>query len=196
MKLKKFLAGVGTLCLVLTLLLPLQVHAQENTGSTTITTRVPDTHIVLLDIGEHGSVFIGGKTYTSKDKQVEVSRLAEQTYIIQPGKGWQIETVLYGQVGTEEQVMLSKDTFTAPAINSNDNKLTVTFQKNSVSNGANKENTDTPDKYNQTGINAKTGDTANIFLWFALIGVSGLGVFILIRYNHKRQINYEEYSDN
>ena len=180
MKWKRFLAGVGTLCLGLSLFLPLQVRAQENTGSTAIKTTVPDAHIVLLDIGEHGSVLINDRTYTAKDEQVEVARLAEQTYIIQPDEGWQIEQVKYGQEGVQETVKVSKGAFTAPAICSDDNKLTVTFQKNSA-NG----DTDTPDKGGQTspqtGTGVKTGDTVNFILWLSLLGGSGGAVLILRR---------------
>lgn len=185
MKWKRFLAGVGTLCLGLSLFLPLQVRAQENTGSTAIKTTVPDAHIVLLDIGEHGSVLINDKTYTAKDEQVKVARLAEQTYNIQPDEGWQIEQVKYGQEGVQETVKVSKGAFTAPAICSDDNKLTVTFRKNSANGGTDTEDTDTPDKGGQTspqtGTGVKTGDTVNFILWLSLLGGSGAAVLILRR---------------
>lgn len=208
LKLKRFLAGVGTLCLVLSLLLPLQVHAQGSTGSTTIKTTVPDTHIVLLDIGEHGSVLINDKVCTSEDKQVEVARLAEQTYIIQPDKGWQIESVWYGQMDAQETVKLSEDTFTAPAIYSDENKLTVTFRKSSAgggtdTDGTGTEGTDTEGKDTegtdtegkdaegtadkdgqsaaQTGTGVKTGDTFRLIMWLPLLGISGVTALILRR---------------
>lgn len=198
LKLKRFLAGVGTLYLVLSLFLPLQVHAQGSTGSMTIKTTVPDTHIVLLDIGEHGSVLINDKTCTSEDKQVEVARLAEQTYIIQPDKGWQIESVRYGQMGAQETVKLSGDTFTAPAIYSDENKLTVTFRKSPAGGGTDTEGTGTEgtdtegkdtegtaDKDGQsaaqTGTGVKTGDTFRLIMWLPLLGISGVTALMLRR---------------
>lgn len=175
MKLKKFLAGVGALLLCSALLLPVPAQAADQSeGVTTITTRVPDTHTVLLEIGEHGSVLIGGKTYTSKDKQVEVARLAEQTYTIQPDKGWQVEQVKYGQKGALEAVKLTDNSFTAPAVNSDDNKLTVTFKKGSAGGGTDKPTT--PDKGGGTGV--KTGDNAPILLWgtVAVIALAGIAL--------------------
>lgn len=174
MKLKKFLSSVGTLCLILTLFLPLQVHAQEHTGSTTIKTTVPDTHIVLLDIGEHGSVRIGDKTYTSKDKQAEIARLAEQSYTIQSDKGWQVEQVKYGQKDALETVKLTDNAFTAPAVNSNDNQLTVTFKKDPAGSG-----TDKPDSSGSTGV--QTGDDTNIAGLSLLLLFSMMAVILLAR---------------
>lgn len=180
MKLKKFLSGVGTLCLILTLFLPLQVHAQEHTGSTTIKTTVPDTHIVLLDIGEHGSVFINGKTYISKDKQAEVARLAEQTYTIQPDKGWQVEQVRYGQKDALEAVKLTDNAFTAPALNSNDNQLRVTFKKDPAGSG-----TDKPGSGGSTGV--QTGDSTNIALYGMAMAFSFFLSAVLIHYRQQKR---------
>lgn len=166
MKLKKFLSGIGALLLCSALLFPVPTQAaDESEGVTTITTKVPDTHTVLLDIGEHGSVRIDDKTYTSKDKQAEVARLAEQTYTIQPDKGWQVEQVKYGQKEAPEAIKLTDNAFTAPAVNSNDNKLVVHFTK--VSAGEN--NTHKPNGNGNTGV--QTGDNSNI---------AGMGTLLLL----------------
>lgn len=172
MKLKKFLAGVGTLCLALILCLPLQAYAQEETGSTTIKTDVPDTHLVLLDIGEHGSVLINGKSYTHADSEAEIGRLTEQKYIIQAESGWQIESVLYGKAGVQEYMELTDNAFTAPAVNSDGNKLTVTFKQASGSAGGTDTGGATQDKGGNAQTSVQTGDTANVMFWGALLLLS------------------------
>lgn len=179
MKLKKFLAGVGTLCLALILFLPLQVHAQESAGSTSITTKVPDKHTVLLDIGEHGSVLVNGKTYTHADKEVQIARLAKQKYIIQAEDGWQIESVRYGKADAQEIVKLADNAFTAPAINSNDNKLTVTLKQ--LSGGT------TQDKGGNIGTGVQTGDTTNVMLWSLLALLSCFGVAGTLFIKHREE---------
>lgn len=188
MKLRKFLAGVGALLLCSALLLPVPAQAADQREDvTTITTRVPDTHTVLLEIGEHGSVLIGGKTYTSKDKQVEVARLAEQTYTIQPDKGWQVEQVKYGQKDALEAVKLTDNAFTVPAVNSDDNLLTVTFKKGSAGSGTDKPTT--PDKGGGTGV--KTGDTTNLPFTVALFLLSGSASVILYMKTAQRRKKHE-----
>lgn len=173
MKLKKFLAGIGALLLCSALLFPVPAQAaDESEGVTTIKTRVPDTHTVLLDIGEHGSVRIDDKTYTSKDKQAEVARLAEQTYTIEPDKGWQVEQVKYGQKDAPEVIKLTDNAFTAPAVNSNDNQLTVTFKKDSAGSG-----TDKPDSSGSTGV--QTGDNTEISGIAILMLLSGTVIILL-----------------
>lgn len=182
MKLKKILAGVWALFLCSALLLPVSVQAMDQSeGATTITTRVPDTHTVLLEIGEHGSVLIGNKIYTAKDKRVEVARLTEQTYTIQTDKGWQVEQVKYGQKGALEAVKLTDNAFTAPAVNSDDNKLTVTFKKGSAGGGTDKPTT--PDKEKNTGI--QTGSSAELFLPATLLIFSVPAGFVLMMKKRK-----------
>lgn len=175
MKLKKFLAGVGALLLCSALLFPVPAQAaDESEGVTTIKTRVPDTHSVLLDIGEHGSVRIDDKTYTSKDKQAEVARLAEQTYTIQPDDGWQVEQVKYGQKEAPEVIKLTDNAFTAPAVNSNDNKLIVRFTKASAGGG---NNTHKPNDSGNTGV--QTGDNSNIASMGTLLLLSMTAIILL-----------------
>lgn len=189
MRLKSFLAGVGALFLFAVFLLPVSVQAADQSeAATTITTRVPDTHTVLLDIGEHGSVIINGTTYGQGSKSVQVERLKEQTYIIQPDDGWQVELVSYGQKDAQEEVKLTDQSFTAPIVNSDDNKLTVTFRKNSVSSGNDKDSPTRADKSGSTGV--KTGDTTNVNLMSFLLLMSGIASFLL--YEKKKR----EYKEN
>ncbi len=183
MKLKKILAGIGRLLLCFVLMFPLSaVRASDQTDVTTIKTTVPDTHVVLLDIGKHGSVFINGKRYTHADKEVSIERLAKQNYVIKADTGWQIESVRYGQDGAQETVKLSKDSFTAAAVSGDDNKLTVIFRGNPENGKTSMGDADTTDKSGQTspqaGTNVKTGDTVNFVLWLSLLGISASAVFI------------------
>ncbi len=165
----------------------LSLHRPQSKGITNIATRVPDTHTVLLDIGEHGSVLIGGKTYTPKDKQVEIARLAEQTYTIQLDKGWQVEKVKYGQKDALETILLADNAFTAAAVNGDDNQLTVTFKKDSAGSGTDKPTS--PDKGSGTGV--KTGDTTNLSFTVALFLLSGSASVILYMKTVKRRKQHE-----
>lgn len=181
---RKFLAGLGAFAVAVALLLPLQVYAtdQQSNGTTTLTTTVPDTHTVLLDIGEHGSVIINGTAYTGKDKSVEIARLKEQSYLIQPEKGWKVEKVCYGQKDVLETVKLTDNAFTAPAVNSDDNKLTVRFAEVSTGSGS---NTDRPNSSGDTGV--QTGDNTNIAGIGTLLFLSLTAIILLSK--KKRVIN-------
>lgn len=180
MKPKKFLAGVGALLLCSILLLPIQVQATgQSEQATTITTKVPDTHTVLLEIGGHGSVIINGRAYTTKDKSVEIERLKEQSYTIQPDNGWQVESVSYGQKDAQEAVRLTDNSFTAPAVCDNDNRLTITFKKAPFSGGNGTDSTDkptTPDKGGNTHTGVQTGDNTHVQLWgtVAVMALAGI----------------------
>lgn len=184
MKLKNFLVGVGALLLCSALLLPVPVQAADQGRSTTITTKVPDTHHVLLDIGEHGSVIINGTAYRQENKSVEIERLKEQTYTIQPDKGWQVESVSYGQKDTLDTVRLTDSSFTAPAVNRDDNKLIVRFAE--IPSGSSGNNTDDQTKPGQNGsTGVKTGDTANITLYGTVLTLSFFLVVGLLRRKQK-----------
>ncbi|SHH57163.1 hypothetical protein SAMN02745196_00818 [Clostridium collagenovorans DSM 3089] len=186
MKQKKVLAGIAALFICSAMLIPIQVHATEQSeGATTITTTVPDTHTVLLDIGEHGSVKINDKTYTSKDSSAEIARLGEQRYIIQSDKGWQIDNVRYGSEGQQEMINLRDNAFTAPAITSNNNRLIVSLKKapttSGTGNGSSSQNS-------QINTSVQTGDTARITLWsmIAMFICPGIVGTFAVRYRKER----------
>lgn len=189
MKLKNFLAGVGALLLCSAMLLPVPVQAADQGESTTITTKVPDTHHVLLDIGEHGSVIINGIDYSQENKSVEIERLKEQTYTIQPDKGWQVESVSYGQKDTLDTVKLTDNSFTAPAVNSDDNKLTVTFKKAPFSGGNGTDSTNkptTPDKGGNTHTGVQTGDNTHVQLWGTVTVMALAGIVLTAGMKRKK----------
>lgn len=169
MKIRRLLAGIGALCLAAVLVLPVSVRAaEESSGTTTITTTVPDTHTVTLEIGEHGSVTTDGKVYTGT-QNIQVKRLAEQKYIITPDKGWLIDTVTYGKPDSMETVALDSDnTYTAPALYEDGYVLAVKFVKDSAGKGA------------------KTGDDSTLGLWVAAAGLSMVVLFLGTRMRRKR----------
>lgn len=109
------------------------------------------------------------KTYTHEDEEAKIERLTEQKYIIQADEGWQIESVRYGKADAQEDRRLTEHAFTAPAINSDDNKLTVRFEKTS-SDGANAA--DKTDSKKSAGV--RTGDSTNIGFYLSLTAASAL----------------------
>lgn len=129
MRIKKLLSGIAILCLLFVLMLPVQAYGADQSKGTTITTTVPATHMVTLDIGEHGSVIVGGTTYTGIQK-IEISRLAEQDYYIAADNGWEIDTVSYGGPDDPETVSLDKgNIYRAPALYEDGLVLKVTWKK-------------------------------------------------------------------
>ena len=166
MKLKGLLAGVSALCLATVLLLPIQVHAADQSSTTTLTTTVPASHTIQLDIGEHGYIEIGGKQYHG-NTTVQIKRFTEQEYTIKADKGWRVSSVSYGQGNQVKQEESQVEfTFTAPAVISDDNVLKVTWKEAKISSFS---GNDTQDK----GSIVSTGDNTSIAIWGLLILISG-----------------------
>ena len=188
MRIKKFLAGIGALCLCSALLLPIQAQAAEQSnGTTTLTTTVPDTHSVQLVIGEHGSVKVNDEEYRGT-VTVEVPRQAEQTYLIAPESGWQIDTVTYGIAGSEETVSLKDSAYTAPAVYQDGNVLTVTFEKSAAgsggTSGSGNQTGDSGNKQSGAG-SVQTGDNTHLEVFSALLILSGVMTAILLKLRKK-----------
>lgn len=133
MRIKRLLTGISAFCFCIALMSPVQAWAEEQ--STKLTVNVPSTHTVQLEIGEHGSVTVDGKTYTGT-KTIQVDRLKEEVYTIQAEKGWKVAEVTYGPEGERVEAQLTGSVFTAPAVNQDGNVLTVTVV----------EGTETPDE--------------------------------------------------
>ena len=172
MRIKKILARIAVLCLASALLLSVQVHAEDQSQGTTITTTVPDTHTITLDIGEHGSVIVDRTTYTGTQK-IEIPRLAEQSYYIKADNGWEIDTVSYGKADSLETVSLDKENrYTASALYEDGLMLKVTWKKAQAQPSDTRQgNTGTG---TTTGNNVKTGDMTNPAVWGTLLGLSAL----------------------
>lgn len=182
MKLKGLLAGVSALCLAAALLLPIQVHAADQSSTTILTTTVPASHTVHLDIGEHGYIVIDGKQYRG-NTTVQIKRFAEQEYTIKADKGWQVSSVSYGQENQIKQdESQSEFTFTAPAVNSDDNVLKVTWKEAKAS-GSGGNGSDTQHK----GSIVSTGDNTSITIWGLLILMSGTTLCYV--YGRKKKMN-------
>lgn len=206
MKRIRILVGIFALSLCMLLLAPCQAHAQESTGYTTLETRIPEFHIVQLEIGSQGSVFADGKAYTHKDQWLEVERLKEQTYIIQPDAGWKVDAVYYGLEGQQTLVKLKDNSFTAPAIHEDGNILTVIFKQvlsddgsgdgsgngvggsESGGNGSAKDESSSsqqPSKEKaEQSVQVKTGDESQVFVWMFLLVVCVLSI-AYIKMRHK-----------
>lgn len=178
---KKLLAGIAVLYLAFAMLLPVQVHAADQSKGTTITATVPDTHTVALEIGEHGSVVIDGTVYTGT-QEIEVPRLAELVYCIKADNGWEIDTVSYGSPGHPETVSLDdENTYTAPALHEDGLILNAVFKKKAVlpadtGQGNEEKNTAARNKGKNTAArnNVKTGDVTNLIVWGAPLLLSAL----------------------
>lgn len=112
--------------LLAALFFPVSAFAAEQ--STQLTVTVPSSHSVHLEIDEHGSVKVDGKTYTGT-KTIQVDRLKEQKYVIQAEDGYEITEVTYGPEGQAEEITLTGSAFTAPALNQDGNTLTVTVEE-------------------------------------------------------------------
>lgn len=180
MKLKGLLAGVSALCLAAALLLPIRVHAAGQSSTTTLTTTVPASHTIQLDIGEHGYIEIGGKQYRG-NTTVQIKRFAEQEYTIKADKGWQVSSVSYGQENQLKQNELQSEfTFTAPAIFSDDNVLKITWKEAKASGGGS-SGSDIQHK----GSIVPTGDNSSITIWGLLILMSGTALCYV--YNKKKK---------
>ena len=126
MRLKKRLASISACLFAAFLLLPMSVSAA---GSSTVTLQatIPATHRVQLAIGAEGTVSIGKVEHTGKTS-VDIARLSEQEYIVKASAGWQIQSVMYA--GVEQKNTSDKQTrltFTAPAITTDGQELTVVF---------------------------------------------------------------------
>lgn len=107
-----------------------QAVGQDNTtGQTTeLTITIPATHKVSLVIGDHGWVQVNEQDYQGT-QTVAIERLTKQQYHIKADAGWAIDTVSYGTAQEPEVVRLVGSTYTAPAITTDDNILTVTFKE-------------------------------------------------------------------
>ena len=131
MRLKKRLASISACLLAAVLLLPMSVQA-AGSSSVTLQATIPATHRVQLAIGANGAVSIGGVEHTG-NTSVDISRLSEQEYIVKAGEGWQIQSVMYAGIEQKKTSdKLTQLTFTAPAINTDGQQLTVVFAEDTT----------------------------------------------------------------
>ena len=126
------------------MLLPITVWAQE----TTLTTVVPSSHTIHIELTGEGTIFVDGVAYT-KTVDIQVQRQHRPEISILAADGSIIKTVLWG---SEDVTAAFRDgKWTAPEI-LNDAALTVTFEKVSS----------TP----------QTGDDSRPDMWFVIAALS------------------------
>ncbi|WP_455683695.1 hypothetical protein [Thomasclavelia sp.] len=185
---KHFLTGIGILCLVSALLLPVRVLAAESdTGQTTFTTTVPKEHTVMLTIGEHGVVKVDGVSYR-QSQDIQIDRLKEQTYEIIPDDGYKLEKATYHGEKAEGQTKGNTFTFTAPAIYEDGITLAVSFQKDGNAPVPPGGGGTSGGGTSGTGGGAKTGDNMNPAGMMALLVLSGMTFIILNRKKANKKI--------
>ena len=92
---------------------------------TVLTTTVPSTHRVDLQILGEGTVTVDGQSYTG-DAALDIERLSEAEYSFSPAPGYMFSQVLYGGKDVTSQV--TNGQYRAAAINA-DSSLKVVFTK-------------------------------------------------------------------
>lgn len=190
MRIKRLLTGVaGALCLCSALLFPIQAHAAEqDNGTMTIATTVPDTHTATLLIAGEGTVTVNGKTYTAQSQDIEIPRLEEITWTFSPADGYVMGKVFYNKADITAE--LKRNTYIAAPVYEDGIKVSVTFTKGSGQNSNSASNTGNSGK--QSGVNTpKTGDTSNIYPWMItlLVSLSVAGRIGFLQYRKKKQYN-------
>lgn len=121
--------------------------------STNVTFTIPASYTVLLDIGKHGKVIINNEVYDYRHKSVEVKRMTEQKYIIQPDSGWQIKDVVYTKNGNVKSMQCHDNVYTAAPIQDNGYQLHVRFKE----------------KYERINSVVFTGDSISLLIWGFLL---------------------------
>ena len=132
------------------LLLPVMVWAQE----TTLTTDVPSSHILHLELIGEGAIVVDGVAYT-QSADVQIQRKSRPEISLQITDGNKAKSVLWGSEDITEAIR--KGSWTMPEV-IEDVSLSVTFEKTSS----------TP----------QTGDVSRPDLWFTIAALSLIGMMI------------------
>ena len=111
--------------MVLAFLIPITVTAQE----TTLTTTVPSSHILHLDIEGKGTVAVNGIEH-SKSKDIFIQRHSEPSIQIQASRGYSVRSVTYNQENITH--LFNSGKWTMPKVES-DVVLTVVFTRDGSS---------------------------------------------------------------
>ena len=114
-------ATVLVLLAALTLVLSISVTA--NTGNTTLTTSVPASFALILEIQGNGTVIINDENYTESNT-IQIPRNVDVTMQIIPEQGSYIKSVLYN--GSDITGTLIDGVVMLPTM-SGDSKLNITF---------------------------------------------------------------------
>ena len=143
----------------LLLLLPLSVivNAQE----TELTTVVPTTHNLTIEIGGKGSVFVDGKVYF-KTTEIAITRFAAPLIELKASENYCLDTVFFNGENITEQISNGK--WTMPAMIA-DSVIEVDYEPES----------EIP----------ATGDNNCICLWLLLLILALIGLIICISHYYK-----------
>ena len=154
MKLKNATFRIICILSLVVLLLPLSiiVKAQE----TKLTTVIPSTHTLTIEISGKGSVSVDGTQYI-KTTEIQISRLAAPLIEIKAAYDYQIDSVLFNNENITRK--LSGGKWTMPAMIT-DATIQVEFEP-------------------ANGIPA-TGDTSNICLWLLLLLIASIGLIVCL----------------
>lgn len=171
MKFKKLLAGCSVFCMAAVLFLPLPASASES-GTTTLITKVPDTHSAELVIEGKGTVKVEKQEYKIS-QTIKLPRLTKFTYEFAADEGWQLKNVSYGKGDSVKEVAVTGTSFTPEEVYEDGYTLRVVF---------------TEQNKTDTGNYVQTGDQTNAALWGVLLIGSAAAVCSLkkkkIKTNH------------
>lgn len=189
MKFKKLLTGFSILCMAATLFLPLSVSASES-GTTSLTTTVPDTHNVELVIKGNGTVKADKQEYKTS-QTIQIPRLSQLTYEFVADEGWQLESVSYGKEGSVKEVALTGTSFMPEEVYEDGYTLHVVFAEKGKTgtDGTNKgDNIQVGADGTNKSDNVQTGDQTNVVFWEVLLMGSTVAVCSLSK--KKRKTNH------
>ena len=142
------------------MLLPVTVWAQE----TTLTTVVPSSHVLHLELTGEGTVVVDGVAYT-QSADIQIQRKSRPEISLQITDGNKVKSVLWGSEDITEAI--KKGSWTMPEV-IEDVSLSVTFEKTSS----------TP----------QTGDASRPDLWFTIAALSLIGMIICWLMSKKQKV--------
>ena len=132
------------------MLLPVTVWAQE----TTLTTVVPSSHTLHIELTGEGTIVVDGVAYT-QSADIQIQRKSRPEISLQITDGNKVKSALWGSEDITEAIR--KGSWTMPEV-IEDVSLSVTFEKTSS----------TP----------QTGDASRPDLWFIIAALSLIGIII------------------
>ena len=142
------------------MLLPVTVWAQE----TTLTTVVPSSYVLHLELIGEGTVVVDGVAYT-QSADIQIQRKSRPEISLQITDGHKVKSVLWGDEDITEAIR--KGSWTMPEV-IEDVSLSVTFEKTSS----------TP----------QTGDASRPNLWFIIAALSLIGMIICWLMRKKQKV--------
>ena len=142
------------------MLLPVTVWAQE----TTLTTVVPSSHILHLEMIGEGAIVVDGVAYT-QSADIQIQRKSRPEISLQITDGNKVKSALWGSEDITEAIR--KGSWTMPEV-IEDISLSVTFEKTS----------NTP----------QTGDASRPDLWFIIAALSLIGIIICWLMRKKQKV--------